>query len=80
MPDITITVSDRFIAEVMAATDAYNQQNGTSLTAKQWVRRVLAREMLQPQIATEQDNITRKAHQNARAAAEAKEEELIASL
>lgn len=51
MAQLTIITADENVPRIMAAVGEYNAENGTSLTAAQWAKRILAREVLRDDIA-----------------------------
>lgn len=51
MAQLTITTADENVPLIMAEVGRYNAEHGTSLTAPQWAKRILAREVLRDSIA-----------------------------
>lgn len=57
MASITLTIADENVPRVMAEVGRYNAENGTMLTAPQWAKRILAREVLRDDIQTDAYNL-----------------------
>jgi len=77
---ITITVADAKVPQIQAARAEWNAEHGTSLTMEQWVKTLVAREVLRGEAADAALAVMRAKEAEARAAAKAAEDAVLAGL
>lgn len=80
MPDFTVTLSAQHIDLIQAHTAAYNEDNGTALTAKQWTVLMLKRLVLGSQILAARNNARMASEQEGLLAADQAEQALLDSI
>lgn len=67
MPNFTITVSDKLVAQLQLRVAAYNKSSGQSLTVKQWILHTLKEIAIQHDLSSAHTESTKQREQEARA-------------
>lgn len=80
MASITITVNDNKVPLIQATLAQYNADHGTSLTMAQWVKTLVAREVLRGEMSDAAFAVRRQKDEEARAAVQAAEDAVLGAL